>query len=75
MLKNNTINKSHTIVPGKKGMLSYHGSCLPKDINTMSAYLTRCELPNNVIKSAVEGRQHFLNRIINKPHGQDVSQI
>ena len=75
MLKNNTINKSHTTVPGKKGMLSYHGSCLPKDVNSMSAYLTRNELPNNVIKSAVDGRNNFLTNIINKDVKKSVSQI
>jgi UDPglucose 6-dehydrogenase len=59
MLKNGWINPMHTQVPGKDGLLSYGGMCLPKDTNALLSYMRRDALPCAVLEATVRERNEF----------------
>lgn len=56
MLKNNWINKMHTIVPGTDGKLGYGGNCFPKDTNALLQIMEKNKTMCKVLKSSIEER-------------------
>ncbi len=56
MLSNNWINPMHTDVPGPDGLLSYGGSCFPKDNLALIEFMKKLGSPCSVLESAKKER-------------------
>ena len=56
MLSNNWINPMHTNVPGPDGLLSYGGSCFPKDNLALIEFMKKLGTPCSVLESAKKER-------------------
>ena len=54
MLKNNSINKDFTNVPGHDGYLGYGGACFSKDTKALNEYMKILESPNKVLDSVIK---------------------
>ena len=61
IVKNGWVNPMHTKVPGTDGLLSYGGLCFPKDTNAIAEQMGRENIPNGVIKAAIEERDKMRN--------------
>jgi UDPglucose 6-dehydrogenase len=59
MIENEWINPMHTKVPGPDGQISYGGACLPKDIKALNSKLEKENLPNAIIKGAIDERNQM----------------
>lgn len=59
MLSNNWINPMHTNVPGPDGLLSYGGSCFPKDNLALIEFMKKLGTPCSVLESAKKERDLF----------------
>jgi UDP-glucose 6-dehydrogenase len=57
MLNNDWINPMHTQVPGSDGQVSFGGSCLPKDLAALNAFIDAMGTPHNVIQSVIDERK------------------
>jgi UDP-glucose 6-dehydrogenase len=57
MLKNDWINPMHTQVPGSDGQVSFGGSCLPKDLAALNAFVSELESPHKVLQSVIDERK------------------
>lgn len=56
MLKNGWINPMHTTVPGPDGLISYGGSCFPKDTEALLQYMKRLDVPHEVLEATIRER-------------------
>jgi UDPglucose 6-dehydrogenase len=65
MLTNGWINPMHTNVPGPDGMLSYGGSCFPKDTNALLRYMKKYQTPSKVLDATVFERNEMRKDDIN----------
>lgn len=59
MLENNWINPMHTQVPGPDGLLSYGGSCFPKDTNALLKYMKKYDTPARVLEATITERNEM----------------
>lgn len=59
MLENGWINPMHTQVPGPDGLLSYGGSCFPKDTNALLKYMKKYETPSKVLEATILERNEI----------------
>jgi len=59
MLANDWINPMHTQVPGPDGMLSYGGSCFPKDTNALLKYMKKHATPSRVLEATILERNEM----------------
>ena len=59
MLENNWINPMHTQVPGPDGLLSYGGSCFPKDTSALLKYMKKYETPFKVLEATILERNEM----------------
>ncbi len=59
MLQNQWINPMHTQVPGPDGLLSYGGSCFPKDTNALLKYMKKYGTPSKVLEATVIERNEM----------------
>jgi UDP-glucose 6-dehydrogenase len=59
MLANNWINSKHTQVPGPDGLLSYGGSCFPKDTNAFLKYMKKYGTPSKVLEATTIERNEM----------------
>ena len=59
MLENNWINPKHTQVPGPDGLLSYGGSCFPKDTNALLKYMKKYGTPSKVLEATALERNEM----------------
>ena len=61
MLKNNCISPEYSNIPGPDGNISYGGLCFPKDMNALMKYMELNDVPNNIVRSAIEERDSMRN--------------
>lgn len=59
MLENGWINSMHTQVPGPDGLLSYGGSCFPKDTNALLKYMKKYGTPSRVLEATIIERNEI----------------
>lgn len=59
MLENNWINPMHTQVPGPDGLLSYGGSCFPKDTSALLKYMKKYKTPSKVLEATIIERNEM----------------
>lgn len=59
MLENGWINPMHTQVPGPDGLLSYGGSCFPKDTNALLKYMKKYDTPSKVLEATILERNEI----------------
>ena len=61
MLLNGWINDMHTQVPGPDGQISYGGACFPKDTEALRFFMTKLDVPNEVLSAVISERNKMRN--------------
>ena len=59
MLKNNWINPMHTDIPGHDNIISFGGTCLPKDISSLNQLFISNNVDNKNINSVIIERNEM----------------
>lgn len=59
ILQNGWVNPMHTQVPGPDGLLSYGGSCFPKDTNALLKYMKKYGTPSKVLEATILERNEI----------------